>query len=285
MTSAYCPAHITCFFRPVHSSDVLSKGSEGAGIRLKAGTLVHAEETHGRTRVFIDGVESEAKITKLALGYAAPGRNFEIHAVNDLPTGQGFGMSAAGAVAAALCAAESEGGTREEAFRAAHAADIVGGGGLGDVSGILCEHHQPTRIKAGLPPIGRAVDSGAEFPVLTVAVLGSKMSTAEVLGNKDICSALEAEGAAALAEYKRGMSVDSLFRTSNAFSKASGVETAEASEAIRRLNAAGIRAAMCMLGNSIFTDAPMDAVKDVLGEVFARETSSTADPAAIIRKA
>jgi pantoate kinase len=264
---------------------MFNKGSEGAGIRLKAGTTVCMEEVRGRTRVFIDGIESEAKITKLALGYVSPWRTFEVHVDNALPTGQGFGMSAAGAVAAALCASDVEGKSREDAFNAAHMADITGGGGLGDVSGLLSELHQPTRTAAGLPPAGKVVDSGIEFPLLTVAVLGSKMSTAEVISDKNRCSKLESNGAVALSEYRKKMDVESLFRVSNVFSVASGVEAPEVSDAIRKLSAAGIRAAMCMLGNSIFADAPKDAVEDVLGDVPAVETSSTALPAEVTRKA
>lgn len=106
MITARCPGHITCIFAPGERGDAsLDTGSRGIGIRTAAGAGVSVSETSGTSvRVVIDGKESEAPVTRNVMERMAPGRGFEVYVENDLPVGQGFGMSAAGAVCAALCA-------------------------------------------------------------------------------------------------------------------------------------------------------------------------------------
>ena len=70
------------------------------------------------------------------------------------------------------------------------------------------------------------------------------------------------------------------------FSAASGVESPEVSAALKELHDAGYPAAMCMLGNSIFTDAPTDVIRDLLGDDAGIYVCDSTDrPAEITRKA
>ena len=293
MTSAYCPAHITCFFKPSESfRNILERGSEGVGIRLGAGSIVHVDEIKGRTKVIIDGKEDEAKITRHVLGHMASGRTFEVNVECRVPPGQGFGMSASGAVAAALCLAEMTGKSRREAFEAAHAADAICGGGLGDVSGLMHEGDVPIRIKAGLPPVGRVYDMKLSFETMTVVVLGDKLSTAGVLGNAGKLRSISEAGGTAMLEFRTNDMTKndsdavkrSLFEISNKFSAEANVRGQAVDAAIKLLKKNGIRSAMCMLGNSIFTDAPEKEVREVLGEGKIFSTSSTNEPARIIQR-
>ena len=59
--------------------------------------------------------------------------------------------------------------------------------------------------------------------------------------------------------------VDSLYEQSNIFSSHSGLESDQVCDALDVLHSEGYRAGMCMLGNSIFTDAPGHVVRDLLG--------------------
>ncbi|MDR2698597.1 MAG: pantothenate kinase [Candidatus Methanoplasma sp.] len=286
MTSAFCPAHITCFFSPVHSENILEKGSRGAGIRLRSGTTVHLDEIKGSTKVRIDGKIANASITRHVLEQMAPGRSFDVTVECDLPIGQGFGMSASGAVAAALCLSEITGKSRKEAFEAAHTAEVVCGGGLGDVAGLMHEGDVPIRTRAGMPPFGRTADRGIAFERMTLVVLGRKLSTAGVLGDaervKRICSA----GDAVVDEFSERGTKDRLFELSGRFSAEAGIMGPAVADAVKTMEKNGIRASMCMLGNSIFTDATEEEVRDAIGDrgrIFT--TSSTDGPARIIRKA
>jgi len=285
MISAFCPAHITCFFRPAVSDSTLHSGSRGAGIRLKAGTTVHVEEIRGNTKVTIDGKADDAKITRHVLEHMAEGRNFDVDVECGLPPGQGFGMSASGAIAAALCMAEITGKSRKEAFEAAHTAEVVCGGGLGDVSALTHEGDVPIRVKAGLPPFGHVIDGGMSFENMTLIVLGPKLSTAGVLGDDGTVKRLCAAGDAAMEAFIGKRSKESLFGVSNRFSLEANIRGPEVADTISALDKKGIRSSMCMLGNSVFTDVSEGEVRDVFGGGDIFSVSSTPEPARIIRKA
>jgi len=282
MTRAYCPGHITCLFSPgTTEGDMLLRGSRGVGIRLSAGATVRVREVSGKdVSVTIDGQPSDAPVTRSVLEELLPGRGLEADVVNGLPVGQGFGMSAAGAIAAALCAAEIAGISADDAWSAAHRAEIVNGGGLGDVSALRCLSDVPERVTEGLPPAGEVRGTGLRFPVLTVAVLGPKMHTGSVLSDS-------ARRCALMDSYDRARrlfsgSRPSLFDASNEFSRAAGVESPDVSEAIQRLRDGNRRAAMCMLGNSIFSDAPYLMVKDAFPDADVRPLMSTAEAARLL---
>lgn len=287
MVSAFCPGHITCFFSPAGSAggDILARGSLGAGIRISRGTHAEVRES-SVTRFVMDGEEAELPVTRLVLEELAPGRCFEVNIRNELPCGEGFGMSAAGAIAVALCVANIVGASSERAYEAAHIAEIRGGGGLGDVSALTCLGHQPVRIREGLPPRGEVIATDVSFPALSLVVLGPKMHTGDTLSDPAVRNRISEAGRTALSDYLKSPSEFSLYSLSNSFSDACGVESKEVSAALSVLHDAGYPAAMCMLGNSIFTDAPTDVIRDLLGEdAGIYVCDSTDQPADITRKA
>jgi pantoate kinase len=284
MIRAYSPGHLTCFFQPVRVDSLATSGSRGAGVRLSLGSEVSVEETRSGVRVFLDGEPSEARVSRRVADLLAPGRGLEVYVLNSLPMGQGMGMSASGAVALGLCLCGMLGLHEEEAYAAAHVAEVECGGGLGDVAGISCRGHQPVRVSPGLPPAGRVEDTGISLH-LSLAVLGGPLSTGSVLGDPEMSSRISRSGGFALEEYLAAPSADSLFRLSNRFSADSRLETGEVSRAIGLLKGAGFRAGMCMLGHSVFTDAPASETAELLPQARVFRCPSTAEPARIIRKA
>ncbi len=286
MTSAFCPGHVSCVFQPVYSYDVLATGSRGVGIRLSLGARAEVEPRgDGEVRIVLDGEPSEAPVTRRAVEDLAPGEGFDIRIDNDLPVSQGFGMSAAGSVAASLCVAHLTGEPRQRAFVAAHVAETECAGGLGDVSGIMAGRDVPVRTVGGLPPHGNVVNAGFSFPRLTLAVLGPKMSTATVLGAGRALEAIRAVGAGLVDEFLEDPTREKLFEVSNRFSCESGLESPAVRRAIDRLNGKGYGAGMCLLGSSVFTDAPPDVVRSALGRgrVKVFPCSSTSREAMVVR--
>ncbi|MBR6204948.1 MAG: pantothenate kinase [Candidatus Methanomethylophilaceae archaeon] len=286
MTQAFCPGHVSCIFQPSRSSDVASTGSRGVGIRLGLGARASVLPAEGRTTVLIDGVASEAPVTRLVAEILAPDRAYEIRIEDELPVSQGFGMSAAGAVATALCIAEIEGLPRDEAMMAAHEADIRGGGGMGDVAAIAGDVPVPVRKAPGMPPWGVVEDAGIDLGRVSLLVLGPKMATGSVLSDpvrfESIC---EAAGSA-MKRFLEGPSADSLYRLSNEFSEEAGVEGQQVSEALSALRSRGFRAGMCMLGNSVFTDAPLMEARRLLGpRTKGFSCAPCGEPARIVRTA
>lgn len=282
MTSAFCPGHITCFFMPGGPSggDALKKGSAGAGIRISTGAAATVSPSeNGGVHIFIDGNPSDAPVTRYVVDEMLPGRSVTVRVENDVPMGEGFGMSAAGAIAVALCCAEIAGVDDSVAYQVAHRAEIAGGGGLGDVSAIMADAHVPVRVEPGLPPNGKVESAPIGFDRLTLVVLGPKMNTGVILGDEDNYTRIVAAGFEAMKEFGQCQTKEKLFEVSNAFADRTGVESAEVRGAIALLGVRGINAAMCMLGNSIFADASPGEIRQVLGDVRTYECSSTDVPA------
>ena len=284
MPTAFCPGHITCFFAPGRTDgDLLCRGSRGVGIRTTLGATVELNETSGsKVDVTIDGASSDAPVTRHVLEELLPGRGVEVVVTNGLPVSQGFGMSAAGAVAAALCATEVAGLPEARAWEAAHKAEIIGGGGLGDVSALSLPAHVPVRESEGLPPHGRVTCSCTSFSVLSVAVIGPKMHTGQVLSDPERRRRITDAGESSMRVFNGTRA--SLFEQSNRFSSVAGVEAPELTSAIRTLHEGHRRAAMCMLGNSLFTDSPVIMVRDALPDADVFSMMSTSEPARVVKK-
>lgn len=264
MRQAFCPGHLTCAFQPFRTGDPLESGSRGIGIRLGLGARARAEERDdGDIRIRIDGVLSEAPVTRKAVEGVAGGRGFDIEIRNGLPVSQGFGMSAAGAIAASLCVADVVGASAEDAFRAAHSADVLCGGGLGDVDAIASGFPVPVRMSPGFS--GSVADAGIRIRGITLAVLGPKMVTGSVLSDPQVSDRIARAGSAAIEEFMSAPSEDMLYRCSGRFSSDAGLESPGIADALSRLRGEGYRAGMCMLGNSVFTDAPEREARRILG--------------------
>jgi len=283
MTKAFCPGHITCFFVPVRTDDILMTGSLGSGIRLNKGVTVTLEERcDNNIKITMDGKECDASISESTVRKLAPGRGFDMTIENDLPISQGMGTSAAGAIAAGLCVSSLIGLEEHDAYRAAHIAEIENGGGLGDVAGMI-GGYQTIRVKAGLPPFGRVIDTELSLK-LTVAVSGKGMSTDSVLSDAEKVKRITNAGMRCVSEYSVMRSEDALYKLSSQFSNSAGLETDEVKQALSLLRK-DHRASMCMLGNSIFTDADEKQTREILGDDVTLIQCSTGEGPRIIRKA
>ncbi|MGI6008665.1 MAG: pantoate kinase [Methanomethylophilus sp.] len=286
--SAFCPGHITFIFRPCvdsRQSDLLKMGSMGAGVRISLGAEAVLEEIDDCSRtITVDGAEGDFPVSRAVLNRMLPDRGLKLTVKNAVPTGQGFGMSAAGAIAAALCAAEIKGENMNAAYVSAHIAEIVGGGGLGDVSALTCPADVPVRVKPGLPPHGEVVGTDIKLPHLALAVLGPKMNTGKVLGNVTNFMRITAAGTKGMEDFMADPTEERLFSISNEFSKGTGIEAPEVSDALAKLSQKGIRAAMCMLGNSIAAECSADELRGVIGDVPVWECSSTPAVPGVTRK-
>ena len=266
MLSAFCPGHVSCVFQPVSSYDTMCQGSRGFGIRLSLGARADVSfRDDGTVNIWLDGLQSIAPVTRMAVECLAPGQGMDIRIENDLPVSQGFGMSAAGALAASLCVASATDQSRFKAFEAAHVAEVRCGGGLGDVAAIVAGGDIPVRAVAGMPPHGKVVSAPFRMEDLTLVVIGPVMKTDSVLNDVRAVDRIRAASAGSMEAFLAEQTVDSLFEQSCRFSAGSGVESPAIRRAIQRLESKGFRAGMCMLGNSIFTDAPESDVWSLLG--------------------
>lgn len=279
MTSAFCPGHVSCIFQPVSSYDIMCTGSRGVGIRLSLGSRATVEpRDDGTVNIWLDGQQAIAHITRMTAETLAPGQGFDIRIENDLPVSQGFGMSASGALAAALCIADMVGKTRTDAFMAAHKAEVNGGGGLGDVAAIVAGRDVPVRTVPGLPPHGKVVNAGFSFPNLSLVVLGPLLETDSVLGDSRMLDSIRRASAEALGGFMADPTRDNLFEMSNRFSSESELESPAIRKTVENLKSKGYGAGMCMLGNSVFTDAPEEVLWSIFGRGRVRTFSCSSSP-------
>ncbi|HLM70061.1 MAG TPA: pantothenate kinase, partial [Thermoplasmata archaeon] len=184
---AFAPGHLTGVFRPeAGDRDPRARGSVGAGIVLELGAWAEARFTRGGRsilRVEGDGRDSWPISEDVArrLRPDAPG-TLVVRLKHELPVGQGFGMSAAGALATALALASISGTPRSQAVQVAHLADLFGGGGLGGVAAILGGGLE-VRRQPGVPPYGQVVHRAFRSALL-VGVVGPTIPSPSVLRSR-----------------------------------------------------------------------------------------------------
>lgn len=281
---AYSPGHVTCFFSPVESEDLLRKGSIGTGIRLDRGSEVEITPIVGKEDIVtVNGEPRDAIISSSVMRYFLRGDNhYSLRIINDFPVGQGFGTSASSAVAVGLCCCAMTEMPLSKAYGVAHLAEVSFRGGLGDVAGIRCEGSQPIRKKPGMVDKDGARDTGIKFKKLTAAVLGDPISTPDILNDDKRMSRLAEAGNRAMDEFAEDMTKESLFRIANEFSKDACLETPEVTEALNLLHRDGINAMMCMIGNSIIAEASLEQVRAILPKATLYPCKATPRRAAII---
>jgi len=265
---AFSPGHITGFFEICRKEDLLSTGSRGAGMCLTLGATSDVEIVDSDRqdfKLFIDGKRSEAEVTRGVLRHliGEDKKRVEVRTALQLPQSQGFGMSAAGALSAALATADILGLERQRAFEAAHMAEIECGCGLGDVSAI----HRggiTIRDKPGLPPIGK-VHRLDGSPDMVLAVVGELLLTKSVLSDPVKARAINAHGSKRVDELLRTPTLERLMTLSLSFCMESGLASDEVVDAIEAASGHGM-ASMSMLGNSVFAVGKTDQLKEALSE-------------------
>ncbi len=284
-STVFVPGHISCIFRPVRDEDVLRTGSRGFGIRLDLGCRATVTpRTDGRIVIRMNGEEAEAPITRRAVESLAEGRGFDIDMIHDLPSEQGFGTSASGTYAAALCVCDLMGKGPLEAVKATHTMECSMGGGMGDILAIHSSCGVPVRTEAGCPGIcGSVEDSGVSMDEIALIVFDEPLKTASVLSDEREMGIIAEAGDEAMAMFDGDRTVKGLFKAANHFSERIGLESEEVRKGMEAIRSEGYPAGMCMLGNSIYTTAP----REILERLFPKERlyfcSSFGEPIGVTR--
>jgi pantoate kinase len=254
---AFCPGHITGFFQICRHKGVLETGSRGAGfsITLGAESRVVLEDGEGKLDIFVNGAHAKARVTEMAMEKLLAGEklNAKVFTTLQLPVAQGFGMSAAGALSSALAVAQLLGKGEDAAYEAAHEAEVTCGTGLGDIAALKCGGIE-FRAKEGLQPYGEVVPIDGDLDVLLCKV-GPTIDTTSVINNAAKSAAINESARKCVEKFAKDMSIDNLFEISHEFADASGLATDKVKAALNVVGKDG-KAAMCMVGNSIFVTGP-----------------------------
>lgn len=271
---AFAPAHISGFFEPFyHNHDLNKSGSRGAGINLSLGATSEVcceTAVSPSVQVMINDKLAEALVTKLCIQHLLGNTNLHVVVKTrlDLPESQGFGMSAAGALSAALALANILHLNTVDALKAAHHAEVQLCTGLGDVLASSFGGIE-IRRKPGLPPWGMIEHIPGVYPVV-VCVAGDSIETKSVLSDKKQVSKIASYGRYCTKKIVEKPTVESLFMLSNRFTQKSGLAQPKVLQAIQAAQTVGM-ASMCMLGNSVFAigdTEPLQKILSVFGPVY-----------------
>lgn len=265
---AFAPCHVTGVFFPVtNARDPRARGSLGAGLVLDVGVRALGElhpSSRARVRLTSDtGLRLD--ISGEAARRLVADRRVElaVHLTHELPIGQGFGTSAAGALATALAAGRLLGDSRRHAVEVAHLSDLFGGGGLGGVAALLGGGLE-VRLRPGIPPFGHIVHEPFPDPVW-VGVLGRPLPSPVILSQPRRLAQIRSAGEG-LTRLGTHPSPEEFLALSERFTDRAGLASPEVRLALRALRRRGARAAQAMFGRSFFAVCPRRSVRSAVFE-------------------
>jgi pantoate kinase len=268
MVTAFCPGHISGYFRRIEGESFADTGSIGAGIVISEGVTaivcpadspsvsVNRKDGSGN---FIPYSSSSPPIDYI---FKKLGVSVSVTTECRLPIGAGFGLSAA-ALLATLTAVNRSNNLRltpHDIAALAHEAEVIHRTGLGDVA--ACQGGG--RVVRSGPGIDGAITRSFDLPEPLYAVSFGPISTPAVLGSRE-----QMERVSAAFPHSPPEDAGDFFRISRQFAEKSGLLTREAAEVIRRCADNNVPASMTMLGNGVF--AYGSEAKDILadyGEIY-----------------
>lgn len=292
---AFAPGHVTGFFEIQDGNkDPLKKGSRGAGVNLSLGAISEVIIENGSSVLInINGKRADAPVTlktiALLLSYCRPKPKMKI-VVNtrlQLPIGQGFGMSGAGALSSSIALSHLLRNnlgitlTDNDIIVAAHCAEVFCRTGLGDVVGQSTGGWE-LRMKEGLPPYGKI--RKLKFNIkdkLVIAVLGREILTKDILTNPKLRKIISFYGKTNIKDYMIAPSLKAFFRLSNDFSRQTGLATTQVLKAIEDARPYGM-VAQSMLGNSVVALGDTETLIKILKKHGKVRTCDIGDKAVLL---
>jgi pantoate kinase len=267
--TAFCPGHISGYFRRIEGESVAATGSIGAGIVISEGVTASVTPANS-TSVSVNHRDEYGNLVHYSP--ASPPIEYVLKKIGvtvsvttecHLPIGAGFGLSAASLLATLTAVNRSLdlGLTPHDIAALAHEAEVIHRTGLGDVA--ACQGGG--RVVRSGPGIDGTITRTFDLPEPLYAVSFGPISTPSVLGSQEQMDRVAAAFPPGLPE-----DAEDFFRISRRFAEKSGLLTSEAGAVIQRCADNNVPAGMTMLGNGVF--AYGREARDILsafGEIYA----------------
>jgi len=274
--TAFCPAHITGFFK-AHLEDqhdaLENLGSMGAGFSIKEGvttkvTINSRNNQKSNFRITTNGYQSDkTDVSEYVLNEFLKLGEFSNKFIDvehniSIPVGYGLGSSSAVALSLSF-ALDKVLGTKLDKTRIgqiAHNAEVNCKTGLGDV---LASYHGgfEIRVKPGAPGIGFVEKIDTEkisiimicfSPISTNKFIKERLSQINGLGGKMVEKLLESKNY----EHFQDMSLE--------FAKYVDVMTPRMEKLVKELSENNIKCGIALFGETIFSMIPKENESDVL---------------------
>jgi pantoate kinase len=245
--TAFCPGHISGYFRRIEGDTIATTGSIGAGLVISEGVTATVEPSE-RTSVIVHRRGGAVPVYGSPLLVDVLERlDVTASVITEciLPIGAGFGLSAA-ALLATLTAVNrlyDLGMDQEGIAQCAHGAEVEHRTGLGDVA--ACQGGG--RVIRHGPGIHGFIERRFDIPGPLYAVSFGPIHTPSVLGSPE-----QMERVSSAFPKTTPADAKDFFHLSRDFARLSGLMTCEVREIIRLCDAAGVPSGMTMLGNGVF---------------------------------
>lgn len=269
---AFVPGHLTGFFE-IHddAKDIRQRGSRGAGICLSKGvfTIVEVSESEKKSiEIYLNKEKNEAPVTRYVVKKIIGNKTYDVKILStlELPQGQGFGISGAGALSTSLALSKALNlkFTTDEIICIAHQAEIACHTGLGDVmpqsiGGIV------TREREGCHPYGLIKNIDVEDVEIVLCIIGGAVATRDIIMDLEHKNRINEHGEKCLKKLIKNPNLQDMMKLSYRFSKSTKLMSKEVENAILAAGEYGM-ASMAMLGNSLFAIGDTDGLVNTLSE-------------------
>ena len=261
MANAFCPAHITGFFKAELDGDESSQlGSLGAGFSIQKGvkTIVNVRQKSKHDisdfSISVNGFESgDMRVSELVIKkFPHQGKFLDIIHKIEVPVGYGFGCSAAVALSLAIALNEALNCnfSKIKIAQIAHQVEIECKTGLGDV---LASFHGgfEIRVKAGAPGIGQVMKVKTKEKREVMIICFNPISTKKFL--KEKISSVNGLGGKMVKKLTESNDIEKFEDMSIKFAKYVNVITPKMNQVVNALHQKKIKCGVALFGETIFS--------------------------------
>lgn len=259
MSKFWVASHITGIFTIEDDHpNPLHKGSLGAGFSISRGTTTWVEFSNdNKNHYYFNGTEVDSDKANISSDVVAYFQKLSMHPVCvyhefEVPLSCGFGASASGAIGCSLALNElfKTNLDTKELYQIAHEAEVVNGGGLGDVIGLL-QGGWEYRIKAGAPNIGEARNI-LENSYKVATITTGPIETKSVIRSDKWKEQINKFGKLFLSDFFTEPSISKFATVAQQFAITSYLATPEVLQLIQDLKDEECFVSQIMLGNGVF---------------------------------
>ena len=265
MTKYWVASHVTGLFAIYDENiDPLRRGSRGAGFSISRGTTTTVNfNDESRDYIYFNNTKvdfNKAIITKFVLDYllkiakeqGSERLGISIHHEFEVPLSAGYSASASGALSCAFALNDLLQTELEEKsiYQIAHMAEIINGGGLGDVLALYTGGWE-YRILEGAPFIGKAESILTnQFKVATISF--GEMSTKSIIKNVNWKNKINSVGNLFLQEIIAEPTIRNFGTASRQFAISSMLATPSVIECMDKYSKENLIVSQIMLGDGVF---------------------------------